>query len=63
MPVAQRLGCTEQLGTVGTVLEAGASYQRQRAVAAEHDGDLSAVVDALLAEFSARVPRPVGPSA
>jgi carboxylate-amine ligase len=29
----------------------GASYQRQRRVAEEHDGDLRAVVDALVAEL------------
>ncbi|MDT5278506.1 MAG: glutamate---cysteine ligase / carboxylate-amine ligase, partial [Mycobacterium sp.] len=29
----------------------GASYQRQRRVAEEHDGDLRAVVDALVGEL------------
>ncbi|HEV7210005.1 MAG TPA: glutamate--cysteine ligase [Mycobacteriales bacterium] len=56
MPTAQRLGCTEQLGTVRTVLEQGGSYQRQRQVAAAHGGDLRAVVASLVAEFAAGVP-------
>lgn len=56
MPTAQRLGCTEALGTVQTVLERGASYQRQRAVAAAHGGDLRAVVASLVAEFASGVP-------
>jgi YbdK family carboxylate-amine ligase len=48
---ADRLGCREQLATVAEVLEGGASYQRQRAVAAASGGDLTAVVDSLLEEF------------
>ena len=55
-PAAQRLGCSEQLDTVEQVLQVGASYQRQRAVAAAHDGDLTTVVDSLLAEFERGVP-------
>jgi carboxylate-amine ligase len=43
------------------LLAAGASYQRQRAVAAAHDGDLRAVVDSLLAEL--RDGLPTGPPA
>jgi YbdK family carboxylate-amine ligase len=50
-PAAERLGCTEQLEQVHQVLDGGASYQRQRAVAAASGGDLTAVVDSLLAEF------------
>ena len=53
---AERLGCSAQLDTVEQVLEGGASYQRQRAVAAASGGDLTAVVDSLLAEFSAAAP-------
>jgi carboxylate-amine ligase len=56
MPIAQRLGCTEQLGFVAELLGGGASYQRQRAVAAANGGDLHAVVDSLLAEFRAGHP-------
>jgi carboxylate-amine ligase len=49
-PVAERLGCADELSRVGLVLETGASYQRQRAVAAGSNGDLNAVVDSLLRE-------------
>ena len=48
---AERLGCVEELLRVQEVLDGGASYQRQRAVAAASGGDLTAVVDSLLAEF------------
>ena len=50
-PIARKLGCDEELRRVETILERGASYQRQRAVAAAHDGDLRFVVDALLTEM------------
>ena len=55
-PAAERLGCAEQLDVVEQVLQGGASYQRQRAVAAASGGDLTAVVDSLLAEFAAGAP-------
>jgi carboxylate-amine ligase len=48
---AERLGCAEALDVVERVLDGGASYARQRAVAAASGGDLTAVVDSLLAEF------------
>jgi carboxylate-amine ligase len=51
-PAAERLGCTEQLAIVNDVVEHGASYQRQRAVAAASGGDLTAVVDSLIEEFA-----------
>ncbi|GAC1439691.1 MAG: glutamate--cysteine ligase [Mycobacteriales bacterium] len=51
-PTADRLGCADQLALVHDVVENGASYQRQRAVAAASGGDLTAVVDSLLAEFA-----------
>jgi len=51
-PTAQRLGCESELERVLGVVEGGASYQRQRAVAAASGGDLSVVVDSLLAEFA-----------
>lgn len=50
-PVAERLGCSEELASVADIPRRGASYQRQRAVAAEHDGDLVAVVDAVVTEL------------
>lgn len=57
-PTAERLGCDGELAMVQSVLDGGASYQRQRAVAAASGGDLSAVVDSLLAEFTTG--RPIG---
>ena len=53
---AARLGCSTELDMVEQVLEGGASYSRQRAVAAASGGDLTAVVDSLLAEFDAGTP-------
>ncbi|MFL6288668.1 MAG: glutamate--cysteine ligase [Actinomycetes bacterium] len=50
-PIARKLGCAEELMQVERILEVGASYERQRAVAAANDGDLKAVVDSLLAEM------------
>jgi YbdK family carboxylate-amine ligase len=55
-PTAERLGCAPELETVQTILDGGASYQRQRAVAAASGGDLTAVVDSLLDEFEAGHP-------
>ena len=55
-PTSQRLGCVEELAAVEAQLETGASYPRQRAVAAAHDGELTAVVDSLIAEFDAGRP-------
>ncbi|WP_019481559.1 glutamate--cysteine ligase [Arthrobacter sp. TB 23] len=50
-PVAKKLGCVEELGDVEKILARGAGYQRQRRVAAEHDGDLSAVVLDMVAQL------------
>ena len=50
-PVADRLGCLEELRVASEVLEHGASYERQRAVLA-HAGDLTDVIDALVTEFA-----------
>ena len=55
-PVAERLGCATELDGVRTILRKGASYQRQRAVARRHGGDLGAVVAALVAEMRAGKP-------
>jgi len=55
-PTAERLGCSAELESVQSVLDGGASYQRQRAVAAASGGDLTAVVDSLLEEFTAGHP-------
>jgi glutamate---cysteine ligase / carboxylate-amine ligase len=50
-PVARRLGCADELAMVPKLLEVGASYQRQRVVAAASGGDLIPVVDQLLSEM------------
>lgn len=50
-PVAERLGCAEDLAEVARIPEVGASYQRQRAVAEAHGGDLVAVVDSVVREL------------
>ena len=49
-PVARSLGCADELAAVADIPRRGASYQRQRRVAA-HDGGLGSVVDALVAEL------------
>jgi carboxylate-amine ligase len=51
MPTAHRLDCVDELSLVLRLVDRGASYQRQRAVAAEHGGDLVPVVDSLLDEM------------
>jgi carboxylate-amine ligase len=50
-PVAERLGCLAELETVDTILSAGASYQRQLAVAESNGGSLQAVVSSLTHEL------------
>ena len=50
-PVAGRLGCSDELAGVADIVTAGASYQRQRAVAQASGGDLVAVVDAVVTEL------------
>ena len=50
-PVAAELGCPQELAGVAAIVERGASYQRQRAVAADAAGDLVAVVDAVVREL------------
>jgi YbdK family carboxylate-amine ligase len=55
-PTARRLGCEDELALVPRILEHGASYQRQRRVAAEHEGDLRPVVDSLLDEMRVGLP-------
>jgi carboxylate-amine ligase len=55
-PVAERLGCAAELEQVRVILRRGASYQRQRAVARRHAGELDAVVRSLVAEMKAGRP-------
>ncbi len=50
-PVADRLGCLEELQVTSEVLEFGASYERQRAILAQ-PGEMTDVVDALVTEFA-----------
>ncbi|OFJ51774.1 glutamate--cysteine ligase [Mycolicibacterium grossiae] len=50
-PVAASLGCSDELAAVSSIARGGASYQRQRRVAEDNDGDLRAVVDALVGEL------------
>ena len=51
MPTARRLGCAQELASVDDIVRGGASYTRQRAVAAASGGDLRAVVRSLVAEL------------
>ncbi|MCH9668843.1 MAG: glutamate--cysteine ligase [Actinomycetia bacterium] len=51
LPVAESLSCVDELARVADIYRTGASYQRQRRVAEEHDGDLRSVVDALVGEL------------
>jgi carboxylate-amine ligase len=50
-PVAERLGCLEELWGVEAILDRGASYQRQLLVAENNGGSLKAVVASLVAEL------------
>ncbi|GAB3605793.1 glutamate--cysteine ligase [Conyzicola nivalis] len=50
-PIASALGCLDELWGVETILNGGASYQRQLAVAAENAGSLKAVVASLVTEL------------
>ena len=50
-PTAKKLKCEDELARIPDIYRRGASYQRQRRVAEEHDGDLRAVVDALVGEL------------
>lgn len=55
-PVADRLGCLDELDGIRTILRKGAGYQRQRAVARRNGGELDAVVRSLTAEMRAGRP-------
>jgi carboxylate-amine ligase len=50
-PVARRLRCEDELRSVADIPARGASYQRQREVAARAGGDLVAVVDSVVNEL------------
>ena len=51
LPIGRRLDCAAELESIPRLIERGASYQRQRAVAARHAGALEPVVDLLLNEM------------
>lgn len=51
LPLARRLDCARELTAIPDITRDGVSYQRQRRVAAEHDGDLIPVVDSLMEEM------------
>ncbi|ANG85906.1 glutamate--cysteine ligase [Microbacterium aurantiacum] len=51
--IAVQLGCSRELHGITTILDAGASYERQLRVADAADGDLRRVVEHLIAEFRA----------
>jgi carboxylate-amine ligase len=50
-PVGRRLGCSADLATVADIPKVGASYQRQRKVAADTGNDYVAVVDSVVNEL------------
>ena len=50
-PVAERLGCVEELASVADIAQQGASYQRQRRVAERTGGDLVSVVESVVNEL------------
>jgi carboxylate-amine ligase len=50
-PAASRLDCLAEIHGVTTIINGGASYQRQLAVAAKNGGSLKAVVASLVAEL------------
>jgi carboxylate-amine ligase len=50
-PVAERLGCSAELASLADLPARGASYQRQRQIAAQSGGDLVAVVDSVVREL------------
>ena len=56
-PVAERLGCVQELQDVLTIIEVGASYERQAVAAARAGGDLRAVVSSLIKEMRQGVPQ------
>ncbi|XVU22832.1 glutamate--cysteine ligase [Actinoplanes sp. CA-054009] len=50
-PVAESLGCTDELARLRDIVAGGASYQRQLRVADANDGSLKAVVSSLVREL------------
>ncbi len=56
-PVAERLSCVQELQDVRTLVDVGASYQRQLLADAAAGGDLRAVVSSLVREMREGVPQ------
>ncbi|BDZ46350.1 glutamate--cysteine ligase [Naasia aerilata] len=56
-PVAERLGCLDELHELDVILDRGASYERQLTTSARNGGSLKAVVAALVAELRDGLPR------
>ncbi|GAA3647624.1 glutamate--cysteine ligase [Microbacterium marinilacus] len=50
-PIAAELKCAREFAEIGAILDRGASYQRQIAVADASDGDLNEVARSLIREF------------
>ena len=50
-PVAERLGCLDDLHELDLILDRGASYERQLGVAVRNNGSLKSVVAHLVAEL------------
>lgn len=55
-PIAERLGCLEELHELDVILDRGASYERQLLTAVRHGGSLKSVVAALVAELRDGLP-------
>lgn len=58
-PIAVDLGCEVEFAGIGTILDGGASYERQLAVAEATDSDLGEVVQHLIREFRSGPGAPV----
>jgi glutamate---cysteine ligase / carboxylate-amine ligase len=55
-PIAEALGCSAELADLRSIVDLGASYQRQLRVAAANDGSLKAVVSSLVRELREGLP-------
>lgn len=55
-PIARDLRCADELRSVSDIIRSGAGYQRQRAVAAQHGGDLRPVVRSLVEDLRRHLP-------
>jgi carboxylate-amine ligase len=60
-PVAERLGCVDELAGIDEIVRHGPSYVRQRRVAEANGGRLDAVVASLVSEMRVGQPVPLQP--